>query len=150
MSRGKLADAGTLAVTATVIRFSPSTIVCTTTIAAAILCSRGDNIQDTEEPERSDKDKRKKIPLLVHVCEDQNIEGKMGPELIALELALVVSGPGTPRQLRLLPRKMQKHWRHVYSRRRSLRAGGDHPFSSRYRGKIPTIKLHQWPHLLEQ
>ena len=38
----------------------------------------------TEKPEISDKDKRGEIPLLVHVCEDENIQCKMRSERIAL------------------------------------------------------------------
>ena len=36
------------------------------------------------EPERSDKDKRRGIPLHAHVYEEEKVEGKMDPELIAL------------------------------------------------------------------
>ena len=60
------------------------------------------------EPEKEDKDKRREISLPVHVCEGENVEGKMKPARIALELLLASTGPKTPGQVRLSSREIQQ------------------------------------------
>ena len=47
----------------------------------------------TEESEKNNKDKQTEIPLLVQCCEEEEVEGKMGPGWIALEPSLADTGP---------------------------------------------------------
>ena len=50
----------------------------------------------TVEPEKADKDKRRNILLLVQVFgECENIEGKIGSELIALSAQIFISWYGS-------------------------------------------------------
>ena len=53
----------------------------------------------TDDYKGNSKDKQRKIPLLVYVCEEENTRDKMGPEGIALESLLAgtdFEAPGQP------------------------------------------------------
>ena len=60
----------------------------------------------TEGLKRSNKDKRREIPLFLHVCEEEKIEGKMGPEWRMLESSPAGTGVEVPEQRRLSLREI--------------------------------------------
>ena len=88
---------------------TPGVIVCTiTTTGAACSVSRVVMVKDTVEPKKYDKDKRGEILLLVHVCEKENIKGKMRPERITLKSSSSGTGPEALEQSRLSLRERQR------------------------------------------